>query len=110
MFNRGQRAEYTCEILEGVDNKPLYRVTCSEDPDNPIVRDSSSGCWVYICNRINDIAEVKKQKVTISGTERFGLLEPNVVKILEYLPDAEKCYKYKFKHRVLEGQTPQEEP
>jgi len=103
IFEKGKRAQYTNEILEGPDGKPLYRVTSSEDPDNPIVRDSSTGCWVYICHKVNDIADVKKQKVTISGTERFGLLEPNVCRILEFLPDAEKCMKYKFKYRVPEN-------
>jgi F/Y rich C-terminus. len=101
MFERGKKAQYTCEILEGPEGKPLYRVTSSEDPNNPIVRDSSTGCWVYICSKVNDLAEVKKQKVTISGTERFGLLEANVCRILENLPNAEKCTKYKFKYRVV---------
>ena len=49
IFKKGQKCEYLNEILEGSDNKPLYRVTCSEDPDNPIIKDSSTGCWVYIC-------------------------------------------------------------
>lgn len=44
--------------------------------------------------------EVKKDKVTISGTERFGLLEQNVVRLLEDLPESEKCTKYKFKKNL----------
>lgn len=103
MFEKGKRVQYTNEILEGPDGKPLYRVTSSEDPDNPIVRDSSTGCWVYICIKVNDLADVKKTKVTISGTERFGLLEPNICRILEHLENAEKCTKYKFKYRTIEG-------
>lgn len=98
IFNKGEKAEYTCEIIDGGD-KPLYRVTSSEDPDHPIVRESSTGCWVHICKKVNDLADQKKQKVTISGTERFGLLEPNIVKLLESLSDADKCEKYIFKSR-----------
>lgn len=41
MIYKGQRTEYTCEILDGGD-KPIYRVTCAEDPDNPIERVSES--------------------------------------------------------------------
>lgn len=37
--------------------------------------------------------------MTISGTERFGLLEPNIVKLLEELPNAEKCTRYNFKFK-----------
>ena len=39
----------------------------------------------------------KRNKVTISGTERFGLCENNVVKLLQGLPNAEKCSRYVMK-------------
>eukprot|EP01016_Furgasonia_blochmanni_P047724 TRINITY_DN7041_c0_g1_i5.p1 TRINITY_DN7041_c0_g1~~TRINITY_DN7041_c0_g1_i5.p1 ORF type:complete len:195 (+),score=62.95 TRINITY_DN7041_c0_g1_i5:68-586(+) len=101
MFTRGVKAEYSCEIIDGGE-KPIYKVTSNEDQENPIIKDSSTGCWVHVLQRVNDLQEVKKAKVTISGTERFGLLEPNVVRVLEYLPNAEKCSKYKFKHREFQ--------
>ncbi|EGR28103.1 hypothetical protein IMG5_183250 [Ichthyophthirius multifiliis] len=90
IYKKGVRCEYTNEILEGPEGKPIYRVTSEEDPDNPIVRESSTGCWVYICQRVNELQDIKKEKVTISGTERFGLLETNVVRLLEDLSNAEK--------------------
>jgi F/Y-rich N-terminus len=37
IFHKGQKAEYTCEILDGGD-KPMFRVTSSEDPEHPIER------------------------------------------------------------------------
>ena len=49
---KGVKCEYVCEILEGPD-KSLYKVTCSEDPDNPITKESSTGCWVYICSQVS---------------------------------------------------------
>lgn len=101
MIHKDGRATYRCEILDGGE-KPLYKVTCSDDPQNPIVRDSSTGCWVHICRKVNDMSDNKKEKVTISGTERFGLLESTVKKILEHLPNAEKCKNYVFKTRTVE--------
>ena len=98
MNHRNVKTEYTCEILDGGD-KPIYKITCAEDPTNPIVRDSSTGCWIYVCNKINEIAEKKKAKVTISGTERFGLLDPIVVSLLESLPNADTCSRYVFKSK-----------
>lgn len=98
MFNKGEKAEYTCEILDGGD-KPIYRVTSSEDPDHPIEGDSSTYCWVTICKKVNDISDKKKQKVTISGTERFGLLEDCVKRIIEFLPGADECTGYTFKFK-----------
>ena len=46
MFTKGKRCQYTCEILEGSDGKPLFKVTSEEDVDNPIIKNSCTGCWV----------------------------------------------------------------
>ncbi len=27
MYNKGEKCEYTCEILEGSEGKPIYKVT-----------------------------------------------------------------------------------
>jgi hypothetical protein len=48
MFFPNKRCDYVCEILDG-GNSPLFKVTSMEDPDNPIIRDASSGAWIYIC-------------------------------------------------------------
>jgi len=47
-----------------------------------------------ICNAINDLNPVKRQVVTISGPERFGLSDPLVSKLISELPNVEKCTKY----------------
>jgi hypothetical protein len=47
----GARAEYTCEILDGGE-KPMFRVTSSEEPDNPVVKESTSGCWLEFAKKI----------------------------------------------------------
>jgi len=43
----GERAVYTCEIMDG-GNKPIYKITPHEDPENPIIKESSTGCWVIM--------------------------------------------------------------
>jgi len=43
-----------CEVLEK-DDKPLFRVTSSEYPDEPIIKDSASGAWMFFANKINDL-------------------------------------------------------
>ena len=93
----GEKTTYTCEIFKGPENKPKYKIVSDEEPNNIIIKDSSTGCWVHVCKRVNNLKEFKKAKVTISGTERFGLLESNVVRLLEHLTNAEKCFKYNFK-------------
>lgn len=92
MFSPGERMQYYCEILDG-GPKPLFRVTPMKDgepmEEHSIVKDSSTGCWIVICNRVNEMQRSRRSKVTVSGTERFGLWDPSVVKLIHELPGAE---------------------
>ena len=45
---------------------------------DPIVRDSSTGCWTEVIRQINDRQEVKRAVVTISGPERYGLADAHI--------------------------------
>ena len=97
MFSLDRRAEYTCEILDG-GQKPQYKVTSSEDPEHPIIKDSSTACWSVVGNAINKLQGNKRKKVTISGTERFGLCDSKVSKLLATLPNADKVIKQMSKY------------
>lgn len=78
----GERTQYVCEILDG-GSKPQYKVTPLDDDQNALIRDSSTGCWIEICKKINDLQGNKRATVTVSGPERFGLADVNVIKILQ---------------------------
>ena len=54
MFYPNKRCEYMCEILDG-GNEPLFKVTASDDPSNPMIKASSSGVWIDICKKINEL-------------------------------------------------------
>ena len=97
MFSLDRRAEYTCEILDG-GPKPQYKVTSSEDPEHPIIKDSSTACWSVVGNAINKLQGNKRKKVTISGTERCGLCDSKVSKLLATLPNADKVIKQMSKY------------
>lgn len=74
MFHKGKRCDYVNEILDGGDG-PLFKVTSMEDPNNPFIREASSGAWIDICQKINEISGLRRGKVTVSGPDRFGLSE-----------------------------------
>lgn len=82
MYTIGGRAEYICEILDGGD-RPLFKVTPSEEPDKPIIRDSTSGCWLEIVKRIESMTNIRKGKVTVSGPDRYGLQEAPVMQLIQ---------------------------
>ena len=68
MFTPNSRCDYVCEILDGGIN-PEYRVTCSEDPQNPIIKDTSSGAWIEICRNINELQGTQKKNIAVSGPD-----------------------------------------
>jgi hypothetical protein len=68
-----------------------------DDSENPIIKDSSTGCWIDICKKINEQSNNKRSHVTVSGPERFGLADINVIRMLQQLPNVEKCAKYQIR-------------
>jgi hypothetical protein len=54
MFKLGERTQYICEILNG-GTKPLYKLTPIDNPENPIIKESSTGCWVIFLNKISSL-------------------------------------------------------
>ena len=82
MFNLGGRAEYINEIYED-NGKCMFKTTCEEDNQNPIIRDNCSGIWLEIIKRINIVTQARKgEKLTISGPHMFGISEYAVNKVL----------------------------
>ena len=75
----------------------MFKVTPSEESEKPIQKDSSSGCWLEIVRRIEDLNNVRKGKATVSGPDRFGLQELPVMQMIQQMPNADKCWKYKFR-------------
>ena len=77
MVNSNSRCEYICEILDG-GTAPIFKVTCADEPENPIVKDASSGAWIEVYKRINELNGSMRKHVTVSGPDRYGLAEPAV--------------------------------
>ena len=90
MFNINNKVDYLCEIIDG-GNKPIFKVTSSEDISNPIIKDSPNECWYIIENAINELKGNKKTKINIDGIERFGLSESFVKRLISNLSYEEKA-------------------
>ena len=91
MTEVNKRTPYVCSIAE-VDNKPEFRITVNEGKENEEVFTGKTAreAWLPIIEAIeklrreNDLVKVFLRYVT--GEDLFGLVEPNIVKILESLP------------------------
>jgi histone-lysine N-methyltransferase MLL3 len=98
-----KRCAYICSIVE-VDNKPEFHVTANEGMENEIMFKSSTAreVWLQVLEAVDKLRrEHDLTKVFtghIIGEDLFGLLEPNVVKVLESLPGIESLNSYNFKY------------
>ena len=88
---------YTCEILDG-GIKPQYKVSSADNPEFTIIKDSSTGCWIDICKLIDVARGGVRENITVSGPERFGLCDHNVIRLLQSQPNADKCSKLESKN------------
>jgi len=89
-----RKCNYVSEILDGGES-PLFRVTCEEAPEAPIIMPTSSGAWCALLKLINDMRPSEHRKFTaVSGPEMFGYANPVIRSIIAELPNADKCTKY----------------
>jgi hypothetical protein len=56
MTSPSTRVKYHCEIIN-VDDKPVFRVTPEDEPENAISSSSPSGAWREVLKRITDMKE-----------------------------------------------------
>ena len=88
-----QRTIYTNEICDGGFG-PMFRVTPDDAPDLAVEHDSASGAWVAIEQGVLESRGIKRDKVTVRGTEMFGLSHPIVSMLIQELPNVDKCLKF----------------
>jgi len=89
-MNRGTRVTYRSEILEGPQG-PVFRVTASDDAENPYTARSATNCWTAVMVRARNDTN---KKVTVSGPKMYGLSEYDVRGLIEQLPNADRCKNY----------------
>eukprot|EP01135_Chromosphaera_perkinsii_P003152 Nk52_evm41s236 gene=Nk52_evmTU41s236 len=90
-----KRALYECEILED-DGNVLFKVTPEEDRDSSIIEASASAAVCKLLKVINETRQ-KETTNTASGPEFFGYAHPSIMKLIQSMPKAKECTKYKPK-------------
>eukprot|EP00339_Tiarina_fusa_P012625 CAMPEP_0117033454 /NCGR_PEP_ID=MMETSP0472-20121206/23902_1 /TAXON_ID=693140 ORGANISM="Tiarina fusus, Strain LIS" /NCGR_SAMPLE_ID=MMETSP0472 /ASSEMBLY_ACC=CAM_ASM_000603 /LENGTH=1984 /DNA_ID=CAMNT_0004742375 /DNA_START=28 /DNA_END=5983 /DNA_ORIENTATION=+ len=95
-LNPSERTEYTNEILDGGE-KPLFRVTAADAPDHSATASSPTGAWSSVLRQVKNGPPLDKKSINaVSGPEYFGLARAVIRKLIQDLPGAEKCEKYRM--------------
>eukprot|EP00871_Galdieria_phlegrea_P004480 jgi/Galph1/5032/GphlegSOOS_G57.1 len=97
MVDVDRQCDYICEIVDSGENRPLFRVTCEDLPEYVFEETSASGCWCRILKVIRERTpeDRRRSHVSVSGPEYFGFVNPLVLEMIQELPNADHCERYK---------------
>ncbi len=56
---------------------------------------SATSAWVQVLKAVADVKKEKRETVSISGPEYFGFANPTVHKLVQELPNANRCHRYR---------------
>ena len=88
------RTTYTNEILDNGGAGAVFRVTPDDAPDRFEEHDSASGAWVALEKKVLESRSIKREKVTVRGTEMFGFSHPTISMLIQELENVDKCPKF----------------
>lgn len=80
-------------MIADQNNQPVFRIICNACPDVIIERNSATGAWGEVSNRINDKRGLPRGKSTASGIDMFGLSHPTVEELLKRQENYDKLFK-----------------
>jgi len=87
-----KRTIYTNRILDGGD-VPIFEVTAEDLPGTVFRANSASGAWKSVLSELSRRGSTGA-KTHASGPDFFGLSDLGVTKVIQELPNAERCIRY----------------
>ncbi|KAL1923632.1 uncharacterized protein VTP21DRAFT_8612 [Calcarisporiella thermophila] len=97
-INPSKQVLYHCEILMGEGgNFPKFVITPEDRKDNPIVANSATGGWTTVVREANAIRN-RGHSNAASGPDYYGFTHPTIAKMIQDLPNADKCRNYIWQH------------
>ncbi|KAG2172041.1 hypothetical protein INT43_001518 [Umbelopsis isabellina] len=96
MINPDSNTIYTCTIEDGGE-APQFRITPEDAKEEELVSATATGVWTTIVKRANQIRQ-RDVSNSVSGPEYFGFAHPTIAKMIQDLPGAERCGRYKWQN------------
>ncbi|CAG8667495.1 7682_t:CDS:2 [Acaulospora colombiana] len=98
---RSMKAHHVDKDENGNYILPVEFIVQADDaPDQPIVASSATGAWTPVIKQANSIRN-RKHSNAASGPDYFGLSQPTIRKMIQELPNSEKCENYIFQEFEL---------
>lgn len=85
---------YTSSIIDTGEAAPKFQVTAPGI--EPIISTTCTGCWTQVLRKVNKLRGKEGQAISASGPDYFGLSNNSIAKLVQDLPNVEKCPAYNF--------------
>ena len=93
-----QNVDYVCRISSGLaegstGEVPIFEILPSDQPGYVISHHSPTGAWTTVLRAANRLRN-KETSNSASGPDYFGFSHPVIAKLIQELPNADKCIGY----------------
>ncbi|KAK3813148.1 MAG: hypothetical protein J3Q66DRAFT_347526 [Benniella sp.] len=83
---------YTCSVIDDGE-APKFQIDAEDQPGKPIIAGTATGAWTHIVKTANSIRK-RDHSNSASGPDYFGFSNATIAKMIQDLPDADKCKSY----------------
>jgi len=94
MVKLDEYVNYRCVVKDG-GNAPIFEVTPEDAEDKKTSASSPTGAWISIVKAVNEMRN-KDHSNSASGPDYFGFTSSTIAKLIQDLPNADKCKNYKW--------------
>ncbi|KAG0051504.1 hypothetical protein BGZ83_003625 [Gryganskiella cystojenkinii] len=99
MVDPTKQTVYTCSVIDDGD-APKFQIDAEDQPESPIIAGTATGAWTHIVKAANLIRR-RDHSNSASGPDYYGFSHATIAKMIQDLPNADKCTSY-IMHRFEE--------
>ncbi|KAK9763278.1 hypothetical protein K7432_010189 [Basidiobolus ranarum] len=99
MIDPDSQTTYVCRISDS-DDGPKFHIEPEDQPDSPIIANTATGAWTTVVRAVNAIRK-REHSNSASGPDYFGFSHPTIAKMIQDMPDADKCKQYIWQEFVI---------
>ncbi|KAG0360960.1 hypothetical protein BC939DRAFT_481344 [Gamsiella multidivaricata] len=92
MIDPHNQTTYTCSVIDDGE-APKFQIDAEDQPGKPIIAGTATGAWTHVVKAANAIRK-RDHSNSASGPDYFGFSNATIAKMIQDLPNADKCESY----------------
>ncbi|KAG0213580.1 hypothetical protein BGX28_003997 [Mortierella sp. GBA30] len=92
MIDPNNLTTYTCSVIDDGE-APKFQIDAEDQPGKPIIAGTATGAWTHVVKTANQIRK-REHSNSASGPDYFGFSNATIAKMIQDLPDVDKCTSY----------------